>query len=556
MSDGDAASVSDGDAVSVTFDDLVTAATVGVTRRPLPITDLAGPAAGNARVPGTSDPAAALLDAAAMDTVARRAGFQPPRGVVPPDAPAETLPAFSARAARALREACDWNAGRGFPADDLVLPDLLAAAAAAGYVAPPLLLPALLDAATRRTAVRPVVAAVLGARGRWLASHRPDWRQAAEAGQTAAAAGSGAPASDDPGKPPEVWRTGRLSERRRYLTSLREADPDAARELLAAGWAKETGTDRGQLISVLVRGLTPADEEFLEAALDDRHGTVRAAARRLLGQLAGSAFSQRAARRAEGVLRVERRSGCRGLAVTVPGEPDVAALRDGITARPAVPSVSPGAWLLTQVIAAAPLAGWTARLRLPPEEIVALPVAAGLRPDVHAGLRLAAVSQASADWARALLTASGPGPGKNRPAALWPGDQALAELLPPEARAARVAALASGMPLTTVNPPGWAAASSPLLDEIAGCPAPWPEVVAEAALSVLVRAAAMQNLPTAARAVITAAARCLPATGSRDYAAWLTRLADAHPQAWSPLVRSAAATIRSRRVFLEELRSP
>jgi hypothetical protein len=112
------------------------------------------------------------------------------------------------------------------------------------------------------------------------------------------------------------------------------------------------------------------------------------------------------------------------------------------------------------------------------------------------------------------------------------------------------------MPLTTVNPPGWAAASSPLLDEIAGCPAPWPEVVAEAALSVLVRAAAMQNLPTAARAVITAAARCLPATGSRDYAAWLTRLADAHPQAWSPLVRSAAATIRSRRVFLEELRSP
>ncbi len=588
--------------MTVTFDNLVTAATVGVTRKPLTIAELDGPAAGRAGVLDAGDPAAALLDAAAMDTVARRAGFQPLRGVTPPDLLPETVsaeaePAFSARAARALREACGWTVlpGSGLPAsgsgsagsgarglavDNPVLPDLLAAAAAAGYVASPLLLPALLDAAARRTAVRPAVASVLGARGRWLASQRPDWRQALDtdlAPKTERAleiqpapdtertgepeqTGETSP-GDEPGQAglpgdPEAWRTGRLSERRAYLTRLRDADPDAARELLAAGWPKETGTDRGQLISVLARGLSRADEEFLEAALDDRHGTVRAVARRLLGQLPGSAFRHRTARRAEGVLRLEHRAGRRALIATLPGEPDAAALRDGITAKPPVSWIGTGAWLLTQVIAAAPLAGWTARLGLAPEEILTLRIPGDLGPDVHAGWRLAAIGQESADWARALLAADGPGPGKNRPAALWPADQALAALLPPEARAARAAALLSALPLATANPPGWAGVSSPLLDEIAAWPAPWPDVLADAALSLLVRAAAMQNLPAAARGVIASAARGLPATGPRDYAAWLTRLADARPQVWTSLLRSAAAVIGARRVFLEEIRRP
>lgn len=151
------------------FDDLVTAATVGVSRKPLP------PGV-SPDSPDADDPAAALLDAAALQTVARRAGYQPPRGVtvaVPPAA--GQAPVFSARAARALREACGWQAGR-FPADSRLLPDLLRAAADAGYAAYPTLLPALLNAATRRTALRGPVAAVLGRRGRWLARHRPDWK--------------------------------------------------------------------------------------------------------------------------------------------------------------------------------------------------------------------------------------------------------------------------------------------------------------------------------------------------------------------------------------------
>ena len=62
---------------TVSFDDLVTAATVGVSRKPLAITGLDGPAAGHAEVLDAANQAAALLDAAALMTVAGRAGFQP-----------------------------------------------------------------------------------------------------------------------------------------------------------------------------------------------------------------------------------------------------------------------------------------------------------------------------------------------------------------------------------------------------------------------------------------------------------------------------------------------
>ena len=517
---------------NATFDDLVTAATVGVARKPLPIADL-------------GDPAAALLDAAALHTVAQRAGYQPERGVTPPAPRAESAPAFSVRAARALRAACDWNAARGFPADNALLPDLLTAAAEAGYVASPPLLPALLDAAVRRTAVRPVVAAVLGGRGYWLAGHRPDWRQVAEAG-----------APGDLGSyPPDAWRAGSLSQRRAYLTSLRDTDPGAARDLLAAGWTNESGTDRGQLISVLIRGLSLADEEFLEAALDDRHGTVRAGARRLLAQLPGSAFAQRADERAERVLRLDHRGPHAALLATLPGAPEDA-IRDGIAGRPPDSSIGTGTWLLTQVIAAAPLGNWTTLLRLSPAEIVALPVAGDLAADVHAGWRLAAVSQGDAEWAQALLDHSRQELGRNRPEAAWPPDQALTALLPPEARAARLAAQVAALPLTTVNPPGWTGMNSPLIGEVSAWPGPWPEILADAVLATLVRAASLTSLPTATRLLVNAAARGLPATGPRDYAGWLNRFADAHPQPWSGTLRSAATTIKYRRVFMDEISRP
>jgi hypothetical protein len=594
--------------VSLSFNDLVTAATVGVSRKPLPITDLEGPAAVHVEVLDVSDPAAGLLDAAALLTLAHRAGFRPEQAIAgPPISPGETLsgetlsgdmarsdtaragaasedsaPELSPRAERALRLIGRAHLAPGFAAGDSdLVADLLTAASDAGYVSSAPLLPDLLDAAVRTTALGPVVAAVLGVRGRWLAGHRPDWRQITDAvpprrapvgivpletfpletpptgtvatgtaGPDRAAAGTtAAPRSVTvPAGDPEVWRTGSRGERHAYLAAQRQRVPKAGRELLAADWARQTGDERAALLSVLVRGLSADDEEFLDAALDDRAAAVRAVARRLLTLLPGSRFSQRAKERAAAVLRLERHGSRRTLVASVPGDPDAAAIRDGIDPRRPSPSIGPGAWLLIQMIAAVPLASWTRLFGLEPSAMVELPVEAGRRTDVHAAWRLAAVDQRNSQWAEALLAVGDPDDG-NRPPAAWPTAQRLAATLPPDRRAARAAAL-----LASTNLNAGPAAIQPVIAEVGGGPVPWPATVADAVVSVLGRAAPLPVLPRLPRGLLDMAARGLPATGGRDYAAELTRLADTHPQTWSPLLRKTVETILLRRAFLEEIR--
>jgi hypothetical protein len=233
--------------------------------------------------------------------------------------------------------------------------------------------------------------------------------------------------------------------------------------------------------------------------------------------------------------------------VSLPGDPDAAAVRDGIDARRPSPSIGAGAWLLTQVIAAAPLTSWTTLFGLTPAEIVTLPVAANRRIDVHAGWRLAAVTQGSREWAAALLAAGDPA-GVNRPDAAWPPDQRLTVILPPAERSARAAALLADPDLN-----GGHEAVQRAIAEVADCPVPWSAALADAVITVIGRAAALPVLPRLPRGLLDVAARGLPATGDRDYAAELSRLADAHPQTWSPLPRATAETILLRRAFLEEI---
>ena len=554
--------------MNASFDDLVTAATVGLSRKPFAVTDLNGPAAAHARALDAGDPAAALLDAATLMTVAQRAGFRPEQGIAgPPPAPADAAPELSPRAERALRRLGGAHLAPGFAAGDKeLLADLLTAAAAAGYVASPPLLPDLLDAAVRTVALRPAVTDMLGPRGRWLAAYRPDWQRVVEAAPrkaTATVAGERPPTDVTAAKAasavtaasadPEAWRTGSRAERHAYLAALRERDPQAGRALLAADWARLPADERAALLAVLAGGLSADDEEFLDGVLDDRAAGVRVIAQRLLARLPGSRFQQRVTDRATAVIRLERHGRRQSLAVTRPANPDAAAVRDGIDGRPPSPSIGVAAWLLTQSIAAVPLASWTDLFGLPPGEIVALAVQPDLdaarRTDVHAGWRLAAVSQGSAPWAEALLAAGDPDDGGGRPPAAWPDDQRLAATLPAARRAARAAALLAGTRLT----PGPAAAHR-VIAEVGGVGVPWPGGLADAVITVLAAAAPLAVLARLPRGLFDLAARGLPATGGRDYAAELTRLADAHPQNWTPLVRKTAETILLRRAFLEEIR--
>ena len=610
----------------VSFDDLVTVAALGVSRKGFAAAELDGPAAGYAGVLDPGDPAAALLDAAALLTVAGRAGVPPRawRGDAhdePPDGAAEGGQSGAAaaiaggRSARAGREReLSPRGGRllarlGGLAGQRVsaakgtelLGDLLAAMRDAGSVLPAPMLPDLLDIAVRTAALRPLIASVLGPRGVWLAGHRPDWQEVADAGPASAAsadrpggaeatararwrddatgpddvggAGGAAGAGDstgsgDGGGPsglagaddatgsgdgggPEGWRVGRAAERLAYLAGLRERDPAAARELLAAGWTRESKSERVLLIGALGQGLAAEDEEFLEHALDDRAAEVSQAARRLLAQLPGSAFSRRAAERAAAVLRPHGDVNTR-LAVRVPDDLDKAAVRDGIEPRSPAQWVDAKAWRLAQLIAAVPLSYWTTRLRLTPAQIVALPVEGAAAIDVRAGWRLAAarhVAEPEADWALALLGADlGV---VNRPPSVWVPDAALSALLPAGLRAARAAALLTEASSDASHPRAYAARL-----ELASHPVPWSAPLADAVLHVLAREILGPRLTVLSQTVVETAGRGMPATGEKDYAAELTRLANSMPPSWMPEMLAAAETIALRRAFLAELRRP
>jgi hypothetical protein len=496
--------------------DLVDAATVGLTRRPLQAVSGAG-AEGGAGLPlggvagrysgvlDGQDPAGTVLDAAALVSAGQRAGVLVAEGVRgPAAADPDTGPELPRRAAGVVRRAMGAEPG--------VLADLLAEAGRRGYRAPAPMLPGLLDLAGRDVSLRAAVAGVLGSRGRWLARYRPDWRRVAEAGVAGAAW-----VADDPA----VWETGRRDERRGYLAQLRARDAAAARELLAAGWDRETGDDRAGLLEVLAGGLGPDDEEFLDAALADRKGAVRDEAARLLARLNGSAFSRRAADRAAALLRVERHALRRRL----------------VAGRPAEGT-------LGQVVGVAPLVTWEERFGLGAEQIVGLPVegAAAAEVQAAAGNFGAAGSGRAAGW-RDLAQ-------WRRPAG-WPEDAELAAVLAPEARASRGAALLAELAAGRVSLAG--AVGGAAITEVAGYPGPWPGELARAVLGVLRRGLAA-GPGRWSGPLLAAAARNLPVTGPHDYAAALTELADQCPPIWSAPLRRTAGAVAARRTFLEEIR--
>ncbi len=385
------------------WQDLVTASLIGTERSAVP--DVAVPGlptppgappdipfpdnpAPDSRV--TEDPAALLLDRAALLTAARRGGRLPGRAEPPPAAEPDPRPAVSQAAAHRLARML------GEEHRDL-LAEWLAAVAARGLRVPARLLPALLDRAQTQgwvTGPRHLVAEAGGARARWLARLNPQWRfLLAETG-----------AGDD------AWRLGTPDQRRRYLTALRARDPGAARKLIAESWAAAGPDERVMFVRVLADGLSLADEPLLEIALDHGNAWARKMAAEVLATLPGSALARRMAERALGCLSLHQGSHGTRLVVTPPAQCDSAMRRDGITPGPGalLPGPASQGHLLLEVLARTSLRTWTDEFGRPAEEILALP-SAGWAPVLAKGWSQAAIAQCKQDpgawtWMAALIS--------------------------------------------------------------------------------------------------------------------------------------------------------
>ncbi|MFI9581051.1 DUF5691 domain-containing protein [Streptomyces sp. NPDC052236] len=531
------------------WEELVTSALLGTDRRTPPA---------DAMTAGKDAPTA-LLDAAALHTVRRRAGLLPaPAAARPEPAPHDTRPQLPAPARRRLAQLlADRSApsagGRRGTAPDLteLLPQWLAAANEHGYQAPPSVLPALLDASRARTDLRPQALAFAGPRGLWLARLNPEWKFALRG----ASGGSTLPAAEDAEAVRRLWEEGLFAERVALLGAVRARDAGAALALLAGTWSTERAEDRLMFLDSLRRGLSDADEPFLERALSDRSRNVRATAAELLAALPRSALAGRMAARAASCVGLDRSGDAGGAAIAVeaPHECDADMQRDGVAASP--PSGrGERSWWLGQLVEAAPLSTWPDRLGgRTAEELVALPVTDDWRDELHAAWCRAAVRQRDPEWSRALLGPPGTPPDTG------PGTISLAErsklltTLPEGERADWVAGFIAAHGL------------SEAFQLLGVCAVPWAEPLGRAVVDALDIARDAGSYPWSFSGVMGLAERCLaPAEATRLES--LTATPDeregASPGAggyWSEAFQRMVSTLHLRaaiRVELEAVAAP
>ncbi|NIY66249.1 DUF5691 domain-containing protein [Streptomyces malaysiensis] len=536
------------------WDDLVAAALLGTERRTPPV----------APRPGQDAPSA-LLDAAALSTVRRRAGLRPaPARPLPGRAPEDPRPALptAARSRLALLLADRSAPGRGGPrsAPDLaeLLPQWLALANHHGYRVPDALLPALLDAARARTDLRPEALTLGGPRALWLARLNPDWKFALRG--AAGRAPTPLPEPSDVAAAPDdeqrLWEEGLFAERVSLLASARHRDPAAGLALLSGTWSTERAEDRLMFLDSLRDDLSPSDEPFLEQALSDRSRNVRATAAELLSALPGSALAARMAERSRGCVALTTDEPTAGeptagerIAVRPPDECDSGMQRDGIVAKP--PSGrGKRSWWLGQLVEAAPLDRWSEWFGgRTPAEIVALPVTDGWQADLHAAWCRAAVRQRSAEWCRALLGTPAVAPvtaGEAAPAA-WRDPAKLLSALPARERAEWVAEFIASHGL------------SDAFRLLGVCTVPWAEPLGRAVVDALDIARDAGSYPWSFSGVMGLAERCLDPSQA-DRLEVLTAIPDetegAAPGAggyWAEAFQRLVGTLRLRAAMQAEL---
>lgn len=524
------------------WEELVTSALLGTDRRP-PATE-AGP-----RQAGGP---AALLDAAALHTVRRRAGLRPAvaaaRPEPAPDDPRAPIPAAARRRLAQLladRSASSGSGGRRGAAPDLteLIPQWLAIAVQRGFRAPAPLLPSLLDAARARTDLRPHALAFAGPRGLWLAGLNPDWKFALRASP----GGAVRPDITDPDAMRRLWDEGLFAERVGLLGALRVQDPVAALALLTTTWSTERAEDRLMFLDSLRTGLRGSDEAFLEQALSDRSRNVRSTAAELLSALPHSALAGRMADRALSCVNPDRTGSAASIAVEAPHECDAAMLRDGIAP---VPPSGRGerSWWLGQLVEATPLSVWQEKFGArTAAQIVALPVADGWAEELHASWCRAAVRQRDPEWARALLGTPSIPPSNS------PGTASLAErskllaTLPLAERADWVAGFIAAHGL------------SEAFQLLAVCAVPWAPPLGRSVVDALDIARDAGSYPWSFSGVMGLAERCLDPVEA-DRLEVLTTTPDepegASPGAggyWSEAFQRLVSTLRLRAAMDAEL---
>ncbi|MEP9394505.1 DUF5691 domain-containing protein [Gordonia sp. VNK1] len=491
-----------------TWDEVVSAALVGVRSRPVtaagadPVIAVHLPDSDAAQ----GDPADLALQMASLTAAARAA-------CGPESVSAEPIPVAPDDPRGAMPQLVSTYAVRAMEMTPRMAEWCLTLLADSGLRPPATLLPYLLSRTARQATLRPAISTIVGPRGRWLAYQAPELKAVLDDSSLVSAPPD-----------PSAWTHGEPAERVAYLTALRERDPGAARELLAAGWSGESGTDRELLLPIMFRRASLDDETFLEAALDDRRGKVRAVAADVLDRVDGSAHRGRLVQAAVGAMEwVGGESGLvlrsSGLDLDKLGPADSPLARDGINLT-TPKGVALQDHVLAQLLSRIPPLHWEQQFGRAPETIVA-----AIDSDEAAiaqGLCSAAVTFEDRRWATALMTHPG--------------------------ASARVIALADPEAVVRAFP---TLAAERQLVGLHALPAPWSDQMARHALRLL------DSMLANARVVrgnvlnlFDLMSTGLPATD--DFQSMITVVRERHPHATIPCATLSEA-LRIRSVLIREL---
>ncbi len=237
----------------------------------------------------------------------------------------------------------------------VLLPGALARMRQRGLRLPYHLLPQALNTTGKET--RAALLPVLGERGRWLSQFNPSWQWAQD---FLPDAGGGLPPDAE-----TIWQEGSTGRRAEILRRLRAVEPEKARAWLEGAWKQEKAETRSIFLETLEVGLSPNDEPFLEAALDDRSSGVRTMAAYLLTCLPNSALLQRMRQRAQSMITRQGRK----LVVEPPQKLPKDWLRDGIGEKP-LQKISARSWWLLQVLSFIEPTFWENLLDAQPAELL------------------------------------------------------------------------------------------------------------------------------------------------------------------------------------------
>lgn len=373
--------------MSQLWPELVAAALLGTDQRPFTVPQADDSLSKLLSQIDPENPEQALLSAAALTAMYRRAGNLPAHDDIHSDQPlppahdTDDLPRCSPRAASFLGDILNGNRG--------LLPEYLTALAAARQRLPEEKLPELLKAGTSQTSIRALIATVIGKRGRWLAAQNEQWHYAAL-----------------PDKLDEsLWETAEHAVRLKLLEQVRGQNPAHGRELLLSTWKEDTAEQRKEMIEVLTRsGLSMDDEPFLEDLLDsDRAHSVREAAHYALAHLPESRLVGRMIERTRTCLKAVRgEDGALAIDVTLPEAYTDDIARDTIVKQKSDKLGKKGYWL-QQMLYDVPLSLWGRELHSTAAEIVQA-AAKGEWSDVLLnGWAVAAVLQNDTTWAAAIV---------------------------------------------------------------------------------------------------------------------------------------------------------